>query len=61
MSAAMVEVLTVDEAIRRRAEVLESIGGDEAVLRERAAAFSLDAQELVALEQIDELDYLLGR
>ena len=61
MTTANVEMLTVDAAKQRRAELLESVGGDEQALRARAAAYALQADELAALNEIDELDYLLGR
>lgn len=61
MTAAAVEMLTVESAEKRRTELLNSVGGNEASLRERAADYALDARELVVLDEIDALDYLLGR
>jgi hypothetical protein len=56
----VVETLSVEQARRRRAEVLASVGGDECDLRERAARYLLSAEELAALSELDELDYLLA-
>jgi hypothetical protein len=56
----VVETLSVEEARRRRDEVLASVGGDECDLRERAARYMLDAEELAALTELDELDFLLS-
>ena len=56
----MVETLSVEEARRRRGEVLASVGGDERDLRDRAARYMLDAEELAALTELDELDFLLS-
>jgi hypothetical protein len=55
-----VEMLTVAEAEARRAEVLARVGGDEASLRRRADRYELDADELAALTELEELDYLLN-
>ena len=55
-----VETLSVAQARRRRAEVLASVGGDECDLRDRAAQYMLDAEELAALNELDELDFLLS-
>jgi hypothetical protein len=35
-------------------------GGDECDLRDRAARYMLDAEELAALTELDELDFLLS-
>lgn len=56
----VVETLSVEQARCRRAEVLASVGGDEGDLRERAARYLLSAEELAALSELDELDYLLA-
>lgn len=56
----VVETLSVEEARRRRDEVLDSVGGDESDLRERAARYMLNAEELAALTELDELDFLLS-
>ena len=56
----VVETLSVDDARRRRDEVLASVGGDECDLRDRAARYMLNADELAALTELDELDYLLS-
>jgi hypothetical protein len=53
----VVGTLSVQEARRRRDEVLASVGGDECDLRERAARYVLDAEELAPLT---ELEYLLA-
>jgi hypothetical protein len=57
---ALVETLTVEDAQRRREKVLASVGGDECDLRDRAARYLLNAEELAALSELDELDYLLS-
>jgi len=54
-----VELMTVEEARERRASVLATVGGDEASLRRRGARYELDAEELAALTELEELDYLL--
>lgn len=59
MTAHAVQMMTVEEVRQRRAELLRSVGGDEASLRERAAAYSLNARELAVIDEIDALDYLL--
>ena len=56
----VVETLSVAQARRRRAEVLASVAGDECDLRARAAQYMLDAEELAALNELDELDFLLS-
>jgi hypothetical protein len=56
----VVETLSVEEARRRRDVVLASVGGDECDLRERAARYMLNAEELAALTELDELDFLLS-
>jgi hypothetical protein len=56
-----VEMLTVEDAEARRAAVLAAVGGDEVALRRRADRYELNADELAALTEIDELDYLLNR
>jgi hypothetical protein len=57
---ALVETLTVEDAQRRREKVLASVGGDECDLRDRAGRYLLNAEELAALSELDELDYLLS-
>jgi hypothetical protein len=56
----VVETLSVEDATHRRAQVLASVGGDECELRDRAARYLLNADELAALTELDELDYLLS-
>jgi hypothetical protein len=56
----VVETLSVEGAKRRREQVLASVGGDECDLRDRAARYLLNADELAALSELDELDYLLS-
>ena len=60
MAAGTVEMLTAEDARKRRAKIVKSVGGDEGSLRERAALYGLDARELAALDELDALDYLLG-
>lgn len=61
MTTPTVEIMDVERAKARRADVLASVGGDEEALRVRAASYGLTARELAALEELDELDFLLGR
>lgn len=61
MTTPTVEVMDVDQARARREAVLAAVGGDEEALRARAATYALNARELAALEELDELDFLLGR
>jgi len=61
MSAVVVEWLTEQEALARRAEIITAVGGDEAAFRDRAARFQLGVRELALFDELEELDYLLGR
>jgi len=54
------QTMTPEAARERRAQLVQSVGGDEAALRARGAVYALDARELATLEEIDALDYLLG-
>ncbi len=60
MSAVVVQQLTEQEALTRRAEIIDEVGDEEA-FRVRAANFALDARELALYDELEELDYLLGR
>lgn len=55
-----VKVMSVAEALRRRREIVEQVGGDEKAFRERAAAYALDAEELALFDELEGLDYLLN-
>ncbi len=59
-STATVRTLTPTAAQARRAELVQSVGGDETALRARAAVYALDARELAAMDEIDALDFLLN-
>lgn len=61
MSVATVEMMTVESAQRRRDEVLASVGGNEDELRARAVLYALGPDELAALDELNELDYLLQK
>ncbi|UNX55216.1 hypothetical protein MF406_02730 [Georgenia sp. TF02-10] len=61
MGRVVVERLTEPQAVARRAEIIEAAGGDERAFRARAADFALDARELALYDELEELDYLLGR
>lgn len=61
MSAVVVERLTEDEARSRRDEIIAAVGGDEAAFRDRATGFQLGVRELALFDELEELDYLLGR
>ncbi len=56
-----VEILTAEEARRRRADLLAQLPFSEDELRKRAAAYQLTADEDAILDQVDELDFLLGK
>jgi hypothetical protein len=60
MAVTVVEMVTADQVRRRRAEVLASVGGDESELRARGDLYLLTAEELAAVTELDELDYLLS-
>jgi hypothetical protein len=51
---------TATELKRRRRAVLSDLRRDEAELRVRAARHELSPKEYYALEELDEIDYLLG-
>lgn len=55
-----IDLLTRSSALARRRAVLESVGSDEDELRERATAYALDADELAAVQELDDLDFLLN-
>jgi hypothetical protein len=61
MSAVVVERLTEPQAVARRAAIIDAVGGDEQAFRTRASNFALDARELALYDELEELDYLLGR
>lgn len=61
MGAVVVERMTEQEALARRDAIIAEMGGDEAAFRVRAASFALDARELALYDELEELDYLLGR
>jgi len=56
---ATVELLTAQELEERRRQILTAIGGNEESLRERAQDYLLTADELAALTELDEIDWLL--
>lgn len=55
-----VEIVTREELVARRAAVLAGCRFTEGELRERAADWMLEADELAALTELDSIDYLLG-
>ena len=55
-----VEILTEDDLRQRRSAVLASLSLDEETLRRGAARYTLTAEEVAALDEIDRIDYLLG-
>ncbi|WP_154794722.1 hypothetical protein [Occultella kanbiaonis] len=57
---AIFQALSVDDAKTRRAELLGRLSITEHELRERAARYELAANELATLDEVDNLDYLLG-
>lgn len=58
---ATVTLIDAAEAKRRRAELVAGLGFDEHELRERAAEYLLTARELAVLNELNELDFLLGK
>lgn len=56
-----VEILTAEEARRRRADLLAQLPFSEEELRKRAAAYQLTATEIGILDWIDSLDFLLDQ
>lgn len=61
MAVTTMELLTEAEALARREAILAHLGIPESDLRRRAARYELDARELAALDELDELDFVLGR
>lgn len=61
MSPVVVEPFTTEEALARREEILAEVGGGEDTFRARAEAYVLEARELALFDELEELDYLLGR
>ncbi|MGL5865744.1 MAG: hypothetical protein ACRCYX_07705 [Dermatophilaceae bacterium] len=61
MSDAVVERFTRAEAVARRQEIIDSVGGDEGTFRDRADEYLLDARELALFDELNGLDYLLGK
>ena len=61
MSTVVVQRLTEQEALAQRAAIIAEVGGDEDAFRLRASNFALDARELALYDELEELDYLLGR
>ena len=55
-----VQILSADELRRRRAEILKGQTLTEEDLRVGAAQYTLSADEVAALDEIDRIDYLLG-
>lgn len=55
-----VEVLSHDDIVRRKAELLASVGASEDELRERAASYMLNPREAGILSEIDGMEFLLG-
>lgn len=61
MSATTPERLTEAEAEDRRRVIIETVGGDEDEFRDRAREYLLSAGELALFDELEGLDYLLGR
>lgn len=55
-----VEIISVLEATRRRAEIVAEVGGDEEAFRDRADDYLLDTRELALFEEMEALDFLMG-
>ena len=55
-----VQILSADELRRRRAEILKGQTLTEEDIRVGAAQYTLSADEVAALDEIDRIDYLLG-
>lgn len=58
MSSVIIE--STDELVRRRGGLLVALGLSEGELRRRAVSRSLTSQEADALEELDEIGFLLG-
>lgn len=56
----IIEHLTEDEARARRTELLEIVG-NEADFRAKARLFALGADERALYDELEALDFLLGR
>lgn len=52
--------LTVEQAVERREAILDELRLTEEVLRDRAAKYQLDADEMVLFEELEDIDFLLG-
>ena len=55
-----VEILTEEDLQARRAEILAAQTLTEEELRRGAARYTLTADEVAALDEVDRIDYLLG-
>lgn len=55
-----VEVMTYDEAMERRAELLRSLPMSEQEFRDRAARYQLTAEEMAVAEELRALDFLVS-
>lgn len=61
MSIVTVGRITEKRARDRRAEIIDEVGGDEQAFFERAHEYRLNAHELALYDELNGLDYLLGR
>lgn len=61
MAPVTVNLLTVDDARARRAEIVALVGGDESAFRDRAESYLLSAEELALFDELENLDFLLSR
>lgn len=55
-----VEILSHDEIVRRRNELLSEAAMSEEELRNRAAAYTLSPREAGILSELEGLEFLLG-
>lgn len=53
-------VLTREQAVARRAELVSELGMDEDELRRRARHHEFTSQEAARYEEIEDLEYLLS-
>ncbi len=61
MSRAVIRRHTDDELLRRRAEIIARLGGDEDAIRRRAAEYQLTVDEDALFDELTTIDFLLWK
>ena len=61
MNTISLKRLSPQEAEFRRAQIIDAVGGSEDEFRARAEVYSLSAHELALFDELESIDYLLGR